>query len=338
MHQFGRHAAVIAALGMLHGPVGLAQSDRSTFRVIGYYSLRAATTADPAAVPFDRLTHLNLSFLNPTPAGEYTQNLPALAPFIAAAHARGVKVLASIGGGGDHSYYHALLADDRRRAFVDRLVGLAVEHQLDGIDVDLEGGDIGTAYEPFVVELGRTLRRHGKLMTSAIAVFYKDQLTDRALAQYDFVNVMSYDHTGPWRPERPGPHSTFDHAVEALEYFGATRNIPRERLVLGVPFYGYGYGPELSSPAVTMTYKEIVAAFPGAEQVDEWKMPGGKTIYYNGLPTIRRKTTLAMEKASGIMIWQILGDAPNDLSLLAAINQTAYGSRSRVRTVDPAAR
>jgi GH18 family chitinase len=289
-------------------------------------------------VPFDRLTHLNLSFLNPTPDGEYTQNLPALAPFVAAAHARGVKVLASIGGGGDHLYYHALLADDRRPAFVERLVGLTVAHQFDGIDVDLEGGDIGAAYEPFVVALGQALRRHGKLMTSAIAVFYKDQLTDRALSQYDFVNIMSYDHTGPWRPERPGPHSTFEHAVEALEYFGTARGIPRERMVLGVPFYGYGYGPELSSPAVTMTYKDIVATFPGAEQVDEWKMPGGKTIYYNGMPTIRRKTTLAMEKASGVMIWQILGDAPGDLSLLGAINETAYGARSRVRTVDPATR
>ena len=58
-------------------------------------------------------------------------------------------------------------------------------------------------------------------------------------------------------------------------------------------------------------------------------MPGGQTIYYYGIPTIRRKSGLAMEKASGIMIWQILGDAPNDLSLLRAINETAYGTRGR---------
>ena len=78
-----------------------------------------------------------------------------------------------------------------------------------------------------------------------------------------------------------------------------------------------------------MTYKDIVATFPGAEKVDEWKMPGGQTIYYNGIPTIRRKTSLAMEKASGIMIWQILGDAQDNLSLLGAINETAYGTRAR---------
>ena len=162
-------------------------------------------------------------------------------------------------------------------------------------------------------------------MTSAIAVFYKDQLTDRALAQYDFVNIMSYDHTGPWRPERPGPHSTFEHAVEALEYFGGVRKIAKDRMVLGVPFYGYGYGPELTSKPVTMTYKDIVATFPGSEGADQWRMPSGATIYYNGIPTITRKTVLAKERASGIMIWQILGDAPGEMSLLKAINDAAYG-------------
>jgi len=97
-------------------------------------------------------------------------------------------------------------------------------------------------------------------------------------------------------------------------------------MVLGVPFYGYGYGPELTSPAVTMTYAQISSTFPGSEQVDQWNMPGGKIIYYNGIPTIRQKTALAREKASGIMIWQILGDAPGEQSLLAAINDVAYGN------------
>jgi hypothetical protein len=48
-------------------------------------------------------------------------------------------------------------------------------------------------------------------------------------------------------------------------------------------------------------------------------------MYYNGIPTIKQKTALAKEKASGIMIWQILGDAPGPKSLLGAINEVAYG-------------
>ena len=54
-------------------------------------------------------------------------------------------------------------------------------------------------------------------------------------------------------------------------------------------------------------------------------MPGGKILYYNGINTIKQKTALAKEKASGIMIWQLQGDASGAHSLLHAINEVAYG-------------
>jgi chitinase len=132
---------------------------------------------------------------------------------------------------------------------------------------------------------------------------------------------MSYDRTGPWRPENPGPHALYSHAVEDLNYFGEERKIPSERMTLGVPFYGYGYGPELNSPAISMGYKKIVETFKGAENADEWKMSDGKTLYYNGIPTIKLKTRLAKAKASGIMIWEVRSDAAGRKSLLRAIRE-----------------
>jgi chitinase len=310
-------AFIACAIGGAHPA---AQNERPAFRVIGYYSLRAAMTADAASVPFDQLTHINLSFLNPDAAGVFAPDVAAIAPFIDAAHAHQVKVLLSIGGGGPHPYYHDLLGDEKRAPFIARLLTSVEQSGADGADVDLEGGDIDQHYEPFVTELAKALHARRKLITAAIAVFYKDALTDAALAQYDFVNIMSYDHTGPWRPEKPGPHAPYDQADAALTYFGIDRRIPKDKMVLGVPFYGYGFGPDLTSPAVTMSFGQIASTFPGAELVDQWDMPGGRTLYYNGIPTIRRKTQLAKERASGIMIWQILGDAPGEKSLLAAIN------------------
>jgi GH18 family chitinase len=56
-------------------------------------------------------------------------------------------------------------------------------------------------------------------------------------------------------------------------------------------------------------------------------MPGGKSVFYNGIPTIKQKTTLAKEKASGIMIWQLGGDARGSKSLLNAIYKTAYKNK-----------
>jgi GH18 family chitinase len=302
-----------------------ALNDPSRFRIIGYYPLKSALTADATTIPFDKLTHVNLWFVNPDSAGNFKEDFSGLLAFIEAAHAHQVKVLLSIGGGSKQAQYQRLLQDDKRHLLVDSIVSLALRYQADGIDVDLEGSDIDAHYEAFIVELAASLRVHQKLLTAAIAVYYKDQLTDQALAQFDFVNVMSYDRTGPWRPEKPGPHATYAHAVEDLAYFGKVRALPKEKITLGVPFYGYGFGPALTSPAVSMNFEEIVTAFPGSHSVDQWEMPGGKTLYYNGIPTIRQKTALAKKNASGIMIWQLPGDAAGPYSLLEVIYNTAYG-------------
>lgn len=57
---------------------------------------------------------------------------------------------------------------------------------------------------------------------------------------------------------------------------------------------------------------------------DELKLPGGSTMYYNGLPTIRKKVRLAKKEGGGIMFWQVWGDTTGDKSLLRAINDEAY--------------
>lgn len=295
---------------------------QSSFKIVGYYGIKAASGKFEKKI-VRRLTHVNLWFLNPDSLGNFPENYSVLKPFVDYAHKKNVRVLFSIGGGSKHPQYAYLLNDDNRPRLIDGLLQQVEKYNVDGIDVDLEGGDIGGYYEKFVVELGEALHAKGKLMTAAVAVYYKDQFTDKALEQYDFMNVMSYDRTGPWRPDKPGPHSTYTHAQEDLAYFGGERGIPAEKLTLGVPFYGYGYGPELTSPAISRSYRDIVKTFKGAEFEDEWKMLDGKILYYNGIPTIKLKTMLAREKASGIMIWQVLGDAKGGKSLLRAIKESS---------------
>jgi chitinase len=294
------------------------QQTAQPFKIVGYYSKKTAME-NPKDVPFKWLTHINLWFLNPDSVGNFDEDLSQLKPFIKAAHRKNVKILFSIGGGSKQPQYKRLLQNENRAAFIARLVEVVLTNDADGIDVDLEGSDIDENYENFVVELATALRSKNKLITSAIAVYYKEQLSDGALAQFDFVNVMSYDRTGPWRPEKPGPHSTFTHAVQDLNYFGTERKIPREKMTLGVPFYGYGYGPEITSKAISMRYNAIVSTFPGSETVDEWLMPDGKILYYNGVATIKQKALLAKSQANGIMIWELRGDAPGKKSLVRAI-------------------
>jgi GH18 family chitinase len=307
---------------LLSAGKGQISNNETAFRIIGYYSLDSAMTTDFKNVPFSMLTHINLYFLNPDSSGNFHQDFSALIPFIKAAHDKNVKVLASIAGGGKHPYYAKLLKDANRMRLINNLLSIVLKYNLDGIDVDIEGSDIDENYDNFVIELATALHQHNKLITAAIAVFYKGDFTDKALAQYDFVSVMSYDHTGAWAPEKPGPHSTYAQAVEDLAYFKIERGIPKEKLTLGVPFYGYGFGPTLTTPGISMDYGEIVSKFPGAESADELDMGGGRVLYYNGIPTIKMKTVLAKAEASGIMIWQLSADAQGSRSLLEAIHET----------------
>ncbi len=323
--MFRQKLCITVVFTFLLWPVyGQLKKEKSMFRIVGYLPLKSAIQQDLKTIPFDKLTHINLYFLNPDTAGNFNQDLSGLVPFIKEAHRNAVKVLPSIAGGGPHAYYHNLLKDSNRAKLVDDLLQIVLKCNFDGIDVDIEGSDIDANYENFVVDLTRAFHKNKKLVTSAIAVFYKDVLSDRALTQYDFVNVMSYDHTGPWRPEKPGPHSTYEQAVEDLNYFTTERKIPKEKMNLGVPFYGYGFGPTPASPPFSFNYFDIVARFPGSESGDSLTMSTGATIYYNGISTIKKKAALAKEKASGIMIWQLSGDAAGDKSLLKAINDEFY--------------
>ncbi len=72
-----------------------------------------------------------------------------------------------------------------------------------------------------------------------------------------------------------------------------------------------------------MKYKDIITSFPGAENTDSVAVAGGGTIYYNGIPTIKQKVSFAIaNKAGGVMIWQLLGDSKDSLSLLKVITDS----------------
>lgn len=306
-----------------------AQETSSSFKIVGYYPFDKAITADTAEVPFSRLTHINLAFVNPDSAGNLKQNFAGLAAFVASAHAHNVKVAYSIGGGSYQGQYHALLKNDKRSQLVKDLVATVMQYDADGIDVDLESGyafgkETDPNYGIFIKDLSQALKAKNKLLTAALPSQPGNVVTQDVLSQFDFINLMSYDHTGPWSPDRQENHASYSAAMDDLKYYLNTLKVPREKLVLGVPFYGHGFGPALTDPVIPwMVYSEIVTTYPGSEWVDHWHLPNGYIMYYNGIPTIKNKTLLAKKEAAGIMIWELTYDVPGRKSLLNAISQAA---------------
>ena len=306
-----------------------AQNNSSSFKIVGYYPLDHAMKVDTAEVPFNRLTHLILAFVNSDSAGNLNDDFNALTPFVKAAHNHNVKVLYSIGGGSYQGQYHALLKNAKRQQLINNLVAKVVQYDADGIDVDLESGyafgEVDPNYGVFIKDLAKALRAKNKLITAALPSSPGNVVTHDVLSEFDFINIMSYDHTGPWSPDRQENHASYSAAMDDLNYYLNTLKVPKEKLILGVPFYGHGFGPSLTDPVIPwMIYKDIVSTYPGAEWVDHWHLPNGYIMYYNGIPTIKNKTQLAKKKAAGIMIWELMYDVPTGKkSLLNAIYEAS---------------
>lgn len=289
----------------------------SNLRVLGYLHSPWDWVAGISGVDLARITDLNLAFINPDSTGNFEPDI-AYHEVIKKAHENKVRVFLSFGGGNAPAYLERLMEAGHRPGFITGLISVAETYGFDGIDVDLENSLINRHYADFVHELATALKPKNKLLTAALASWNANQIHDTTLARYDLINVMSYDKTGPWDLSRPGQHSPFSMAQDDFNYFNQTRNIAAEKIFIGLPFYGYGFG---NGAPQSMAYKNIISTYPGAEKTDSITVAGGGKIYYNGIPTIQQKVSLAVDrKAGGVMIWQLLGDSNDSHSLLKAIN------------------
>lgn len=288
------------------------------FRILGYIHSYSNLQADFQQVDLSQVTDLNIAFINPDVQGNFLPN-PEYANIISAAHDKNVRVFFSIGGGSPPPHLEESLATaEGRDKLVEGIVQLLDAYDFDGVDIDLENDLINAHYAPFVYKVAKAVKARNRLVTAALAKWNSDKIADSTLAEYDFINVMSYDATGPWKPDKPGQHSPYSMAVNDFRYYTETRGIASRKILIGLPFYGYGF----NGAPVSMNYKQILKEYPGNEFKDEVTIGNG-TLYYNGITTIENKTRFALDNgASGVMIWQLLQDSKDDKSLLKTIHTT----------------
>ena len=285
------------------------------FRIVGYLNTWDDFPNNAANLDYTKITHLNIAFANPDADGNLT-TFTGLSAVVNNAHTNKVKVLISLGGAelsGTTKNWKNLTQPANVKSFCKKILAYLQANNLDGADVDLEGNIIGNNYGNFIQTLSSVLKAKDKLTTAAVATWFADQIPVSSFNYFDFVNIMSYDATGPWDPNHPGPHSPYSMAVNDLNFW-SSKGLPSNKTNLGVPFYGYGFYNKVTQDEYA--YKDIIAQYPGAQNNDQV----ADTIYYNGIPTIKQKTKLAMQKANGIMIWQLTEDVHGNKSLLKAIN------------------
>lgn len=296
--------------------LGVAQN----FKVVGYLPYYRFAIAQE--IDFAKITHLNLAFINPDTLGQLDIGGKDIDPIIAMAKDKNpdLQVFVSMAGGGMtaewRKAYDKYLAPAHRSEFVHLLIKYLQIHALDGIDVDLEWQDVNAYYSPFVLELADSLKRYGLKLSAALPATHRyADLTDEALAAFDFINVMAYDATGPWQPDHPGQHSSYAFAQDAITFW-RHEGVVDERIILGVPFYGWDFTDR--SNVVGFTFGAVVSQDENLAYRDQ----DGER-YYNGIITISDKAYMALTQVGGIMIWELGQDALgvyDEFSLLSALD------------------
>lgn len=300
------------------------------FKVIGYLPYYRFGLVEQ--IDLEKLNYLNLAFANPDLNGNLSTAGHEISGIVGKAHHSGVKVYISLAGAvltpSEEMAWQELLKPSNRSAFIGKIIEYTNAHNLDGIDVDLEWSHVDDNYSDFILQLRDSVDKADLGLSAALPGHYRyPQISDAAMHAFDWINMMVYDLTGPWSPQNPGPHSTYDHAVQAINYWTQQGMAP-QNLTLGVPFYGYDFS-DLQN-IVARTYAEMVALDPGNANLDQVG-----AMYYNGLSTIRRKTELALESLGGIMIWEIGQDDFGDFSLLDHLWETVEMSLPVSHLEDP---
>lgn len=309
--------------------------------VIGYLPTYHGLIKEVEQVDLTKITHLTLAFLHPNKQGRFSHNNQPTCMFgelgkalkseellytVKKAHQANVKVLISFGGAsypncaGD---WKALLAPDKRESTIENLFKFVENYNFDGLDMDLEGSLLMEIHAqgnflPFMQQLSEKLLQQNKLLTAATGSYIGGMLPKASLKYFDYVSLMSYDAVGPTWGSVGVEHSTFAKAKDDIKLW-ESRGLAKEKLLLGLPFYGYGFGKYEAN----YTFDEIIREF--GDKLAEGDLVGENCsdcnyVTFNGYQSIQAKTKLALKHGAGVMIWELSKDHKGQFSLLNIID------------------
>lgn len=271
-----------------------------------------------------------------------------------------LRTLISVGGwDGSSNFSAAASTDASRAAFAAGCVNFVRQYGFDGLDVDWEypvsgGKTAGTSADKhnFTLLL-QTLRQKfdeagatdGKRYLLTIAggagsAYLSNTEMDLAHPSLDWINIMTYDFTGPWM-STTGFNSPLYGSVSAdtsVKNYLA-KGVPASKLILGIPFYARGSDnvtnvnnglnqaysglPPGTYDAGVFDYNDLKANYVNVNGYtrywsdttkEPWLFNGKVFITYEDPTSIGYKTGyIKSQGLGGAMIWELSNDRGRDL-------------------------
>jgi chitinase len=305
----------------------------------------------PTKIHYGLYTHLCHAFLTADEHGNVQKRRDVPSKMITAeAHRAGVKVLISLGGWGWDRQFASIVASPQAfDRYTKAVLEIVDSSDYDGIDLDWEYPDtkeevsgFDRLARHFRKELDAIGRRKDRAMVLTMAASSNPE-TLRWLGKpllldtMDWINVMTYDYSGPWLPyaghnaplhassKQPGggPRST----ERSMRFLTEQQGIPADRLAVGIPLYGRGFAvskPYESTKDAPKTrvpggnYSNIVKLIDAGwertwddETGTPWlTSPDHKMVIgYDDARSVALKTEWAMKQGfRGVFFWQIGAD------------------------------
>ena len=295
------------------------EENKDEFRVIGYYS--GDLFDEPLEnLQTDKLTHVIYAFLIPQKDGTLIEleKPEKLKEIVLKAHNDGAKVFIAVGGWSYEGqplqpvFEEVAASDEARKLLIENIVAFVHEYNLDGVELDWEhpNKNIIDNFEKLTIELSEALKLNNKELTAALNGAWSNTtgpepsmvLTDKCLESYSFINVMAYDTNN-------AEHSPLWFSETSIDFW-LNKGVKAEDIVLGMPLY--------ARPS-WMQYRHLVELNPEYAFVD-YAPTTTLESYYNGINTLREKTILALNKAGGVMLFDVNEDTNDEYSIVKMID------------------
>lgn len=208
--------------------------------------------------------------------------------------------------------WQQMVADGTARTrFADNLKRIIKENNLDGVDLDFEwcySAEEFANYSEAILKIREVLGSDACFTVSLHPISYK--ISTEAIAALDFISLQCY---GPAKERFPYEQFVKD-AADVLAY-----GIPKEKLVMGVPFYATSG----TGQAGIVAYLDLVNGGYNSREADAATYKGAEYVL-NSQKTIRKKVQYVGDNdLAGIMSWDLATDVDivHDLSLHRVVKE-----------------
>jgi GH18 family chitinase len=232
---------------------------------------------------------------------------------------RKTKLLLGLSGGND--FYIPLVENETRlENYITDIKKICSDYGLDGADIDWEHPETAEqqiAAGVFAKKAYEILKPEGLLLTQAI-IWYNIGHMQEVVEYLDYINLMVYDNF-----DSNNYHSPYSQFVTFIDNV-VNRGIPREKILAGLPFYGYTAVKDRNAKK-SYSYASILHHLNATLGANSVTRSDGTVVSFDGVVKIWKKCAYALEKRlAGVMIWESHMDVSDFKSKESLMNQVNH--------------